>query len=64
MHGKGASLQDTYYWMVRTSKNLKVDVICFAYRGFTQSEGSPTDAGVLKDSEAIIQFTKSVKEEY
>lgn len=64
MHGKGAAMNNVYFWMTRTAKNLQADVVCFAYRGFTQSEGSPSDAGVQKDAEAMIQFTKSVKEDY
>ena len=54
MQGRGGKLQDTMYWMGKMSRTLKIDVICFPFRGFTQSEGTPTDAGVLKDSEAIF----------
>ena len=64
MQGRGGKLQDTMYWMGKMSRTLKIDVICFPFRGFTQSEGTPTDAGVLKDSEAIFQYAKKIREEY
>ena len=64
MHGKGAYLPDCYYWMARVSKKLKVDVVCFAYRGFSQSDGAPTDSGVEKDSQAIIQYVQRVRGDY
>lgn len=36
---------------------LKVNIIIVSYRGFGSSEGTPSEEGLMIDSEAIINFT-------
>lgn len=32
--------------------------MCVAYRGYSESDGTPSEAGLKKDADAIIQFLK------
>lgn len=38
---------------------MKVNVLIVAYRGYSYSEGSPSEAGLQKDSIAILKFAFS-----
>ena len=49
MHGNATSLQDMVYYMNQTAFNMKADVVCFAFRGYTQSDGTPSDPGLTRD---------------
>ena len=40
-------------------RHLGVNIVTFAYRGYSNSEGSPTEAGLKLDSDAIINFVKN-----
>ena len=37
---------------------LGVDILAFAYRGFTDSTGNPTEAGLKEDAQAILTYVK------
>ena len=39
--------------------NLGCNILAVAYRGFSASEGKPTQEGILLDSEAVLEFAKS-----
>ena len=46
-------------WFEIVYKTLNVNIVAVAYRGFSRSEGHPTQEGLLLDSEAILEYTKS-----
>jgi pimeloyl-ACP methyl ester carboxylesterase len=46
-------------WFEQMYKKLKVNIVCFAYRGYSRSEGEPSQDGIMKDVEVIIDFCKS-----
>jgi fermentation-respiration switch protein FrsA (DUF1100 family) len=35
---------------------LEVNIVSFAYRGYSSSEGSPTEEGLKKDADAIVKY--------
>lgn len=37
---------------------LKVNIICVAYRGYSRSEGEPSQDGILRDMKAVVEFVK------
>lgn len=43
---------------------LDADVITFDYRGFADSEGSPSENGTLLDSKAIVKYIESIVLQY
>ena len=57
MHGAATSLPNKISFFKKTCLELKSDVISFAYRGFTQSDGARAcTRGIAKDIEAISKF--------
>ena len=38
------------------SKRTHSDVIMVAYRGYSDSEGEPTEEGLVRDSEAVLEY--------
>ena len=45
-------------WFELVYKNLGVNIIAVAYRGFSRSEGKPGQDGILIDREAILSYVK------
>lgn len=37
-------------------QNLDVNILVLAHRGFSQSDGIPTELGLLRDSDSILRF--------
>ena len=37
-------------------KKVQVNVVCVAYRGFSHSEGTPSESGLKIDARAIAQW--------
>ncbi|MBI4719540.1 MAG: alpha/beta hydrolase [Planctomycetes bacterium] len=54
-HGNGGNIS---YWVgaVRYLHELGLDTLIFDYRGFGQSQGSPSEAGLYLDAEAAWRF--------
>ncbi len=48
-------------WFEIVFKTLKVNIVAVAYRGFSRSEGKPSQEGLLLDSAAILEYAKSEK---
>ena len=46
-------------WFQLVYTNLGVNVLAVAYRGFSASEGKPTQEGILIDAEAVLEYAKS-----
>lgn len=46
-------------WFAMVYHQLNVNVVCVAYRGFSRSEGAPSQEGILLDAEAMLDFAKS-----
>jgi alpha/beta superfamily hydrolase len=38
---------------------LNANILCIAYRGYSESEGSPSEQGLQKDANAMIEYLKS-----
>ena len=39
--------------------NLGCNILAVAYRGFSASEGKPSQEGILLDSEAVLEYAKT-----
>ena len=46
-------------WFEIVYKNLGVNVLAVAYRGYSRSQGKPNQEGILLDVEAMLEFAKS-----
>ena len=46
-------------WFEMVYKRLNVNILAVAYRGYSSSEGYPDQKGIMLDTEAILEFTKS-----
>ena len=46
-------------WFQLVYTNLGCNILAVAYRGFSASQGKPTQEGILLDSEAVLEFAKS-----
>ena len=45
-------------WFELTYHKLDINILSVAYRGYSRSEGTPEEAGILQDAEAMIEFCK------
>ena len=65
MHGTGVYLPKKIPFFTTICRNLQADIIVFAYRGFSYSDGvTPRGVdGITRDSEAITAyFAKAIEE--
>lgn len=46
-------------WFELMYNRLEVNIVAFAYRGYSRSEGTPDEPGLIMDAEAMIDFCKS-----
>ena len=46
-------------WYELVYKNLQCNILSVAYRGFSRSQGKPSQEGILLDTEAILEYAKS-----
>ena len=46
-------------WFQLVYTNLGVNILAVAYRGFSASEGKPSQEGILLDSEAVLEYARS-----
>lgn len=42
-------------------EKLEVNIVAFGYRGFSYSEGTPSEEGLKKDADAIVKYLKTEK---
>ena len=59
-HGNAGDLSNRIYKLNELSK-LKLNYLIFAYRGFNGSKGKPSEKGLYKDAENILNWLKSNK---
>jgi abhydrolase domain-containing protein 13 len=45
--------------LVAMSRQLDLDVLAFDYRGYGDSSGLPSEEGLIADTEAVFEFTKT-----
>ena len=57
-HGNAGDLSNRIYKLNELSK-LNLNYLIFAYRGFNDSEGKPSEEGLYKDAENVIKWLKS-----
>jgi fermentation-respiration switch protein FrsA (DUF1100 family) len=55
-HGNGGTLRDREYISQLFEEMLGWDVFLFDYRGYGRSEGTPTEAGLYRDSRAAWTY--------
>ena len=64
MHGTTTYLPNKIDYFVNLSKELKTDVLCFPYRGFSyRDHGVPSEPAFLLDSEAMTEYFAKLVEE-
>ncbi|MDA0901992.1 MAG: alpha/beta fold hydrolase [Proteobacteria bacterium] len=56
LHGNGGNLQDRAYKFGLFANNSDFGVLAVSYRGYGNSEGSPSEDGLLKDAQAATDF--------
>lgn len=44
------------------STKLDVNIVTFAYRGYSYSEGTPSEEGLKLDADAIISYVQNEKD--
>ena len=57
-HGNAGDLSNRIYKLNELSK-LNLNYLIFAYRGFNENEGMPSEEGLYKDAENVIKWLKS-----
>lgn len=60
-HGNGGNISHQYLLM-RSLQRHKFNVLMYDYRGYGKSEGTPTEAGIYKDSHAFFDYALSLPE--
>ena len=59
MHENAGNIGMRMDWFEQVYKNLNVNILSVAYRGYSGSEGHPHQDGIMLDTEAILEFAKS-----
>ena len=54
-HGNAGSLENRTY-KLNHFKNLKVNFLIFAWRGFNGNKGKPSEIGLYKDAESAVRW--------
>jgi len=55
-HGNAGNVTDCYWKLRYLTEKLGVSVLCFDYRGYGKSEGTPSEEGILKDARAARRW--------
>ncbi|MCA9178917.1 MAG: alpha/beta hydrolase [Planctomycetales bacterium] len=55
-HGNGDQVANSGAWLSQLRDKLPANIFVFDYRGYGKSAGSPTEAGVLSDGEAALDW--------
>lgn len=58
MHENAGNIGLRLDWFELAYHKLGVNIVSVAYRGYSRSTGSPSEAGMLKDAEAMVAFCK------
>jgi fermentation-respiration switch protein FrsA (DUF1100 family) len=58
MHENAGNIGLRMDYFERMIMNLDVNILTVAYRGYSQSEGSPTEIGLKKDGLDIMRYTR------
>lgn len=61
LHGFGSNIFEDIPNCLRIQKELGVNVLCFDYRGYGLSQGTPTIDGVTKDTIRMYNYATEVK---
>ena len=62
LHENAGNIGMRMDWFEYMYKNLEVNLVSVAYRGYSGSEGSPNEPGLIMDAAAAVEFCK--KEEF
>lgn len=55
-HGNGEWIGRHEHWIAMLGKSTNMSVLSFDYRGYGDSEGSPHEAGLIRDGQAAYDF--------
>ena len=58
LHGNAGSLQNRIH-KINHIKNIDVNLLIFAWRGFSGNDGIPTEKGLYKDAKGAVAWLKS-----
>lgn len=61
MHENAGNIGLRMDWFELIYKNLNVNVVAVAYRGYSSSSGTPSEEGIKLDVEAVVAYCKSEK---
>jgi hypothetical protein len=59
MHENAGNIGLRLDFYERLYHSLKVNIVTFAYRGYSNSDGFPTEEGLKLDSDAIVSYVKN-----
>ena len=64
LHGNAGTLENRIY-KINHFKNIDVNFIILAWRGFSKNKGKPTENGLYKDAKSALEWlaNKGIKEE-
>ena len=58
MHENAGNIGLRMDWFKLAYERLDVNIVAVAYRGYSRSTGTPTEEGLLRDAEAMVNFCK------
>ena len=58
-HGNAGNIGDRVENLLLLNDQLRADVFIFDYRGYGNSEGTPSEQGLYLDAEAALEYTKT-----
>jgi len=62
MHENAGNIGMRLDYYHRIYMNLNVNIVTFAYRGYSESQGSPSEKGLKQDADAIINHLNKLIE--
>ena len=59
LHENAGNIGMRLDWFELMYKKLQVNIVAVAYRGYSSSEGYPHQAGIMLDTDAILEYVKT-----
>lgn len=59
-HGNGGNLSTRRDLLSFLESGLDCNIVCFDYRGYGRSTGTPFEAGIMMDVEAVLDMMKAI----
>ncbi len=58
MHENAGNIGQRMQYFEILYKSLEVNIVTFGYRGYSNSDGTPSEYGIKQDADAIVEYVQ------